>query len=177
MKSGYYFKERQQRINHLLCLDNLYLNGKNEIQISSLVNIDHCFVLNIRNRIWPQMVRSSGIKKGYTQRYRIADRADHLAKRMGKNILRFFRGVCLYRRKQKWPSSRNLYEDFGLFYNEILMIHVINAWAVLFWDILKTYLPGKRKNYRPWDGGLGNYWRCTSVLSEKKKKGEKTDKV
>ena len=72
VKAGYEFKGKQQRINHLLFMDDLKLYGKSEVQIDSLVKniqlistdigmefgIEKCAVLILKRG---QVVESEGI--------------------------------------------------------------------------------------------------------------------
>ena len=47
-KAGYEFEHKCQKINHLLFMDDLKLYGKDEDQISSLINTVYCFTTDIK---------------------------------------------------------------------------------------------------------------------------------
>ena len=47
-KAGYEFKGKEQKINHLLFMDDLKLYGKDENQVTSLINTVHCFSTDIK---------------------------------------------------------------------------------------------------------------------------------
>ena len=50
-KAGYEFKGRQQKVNHLLYMDDLKLYAKDESQVSSLVDSGYVFSTDIKMEV------------------------------------------------------------------------------------------------------------------------------